>query len=506
MSLGESISSNVQLDICEDGGECRPGSASSHSTEAQLSYTRARQLHWNRVARLLELRTGLGRYYHRRLTQVYQSLVSPGQSVLEIGCARGDLLAALNPASGVGVDFSDKMITLARRRHPHLRFVHADAHALEIPEKFDVVILSDLVNDLWDVQLVLNRVSKLTKPRGRIVINCYSRLWEPVLNIAQWLNLATPTLYQNWLTAEDITTLLNLADCEVIKRSHEVLLPLPVPFLETLSNRYMVKIWPFKHLALTNIIVARPRVRAVNESKKPSVSVIVPARNEAGNILNIFARTPEMGRGTELVFVEGHSRDNTYTAIERAMAVNPERNCQLLRQCGMGKGDAVRLGFDKAKGEVLMILDADLTVPPEDLQRFYEALHSGKGEFINGVRLVYPMEKEAMRFLNLVGNKFFSLAFSWLLGQPVKDTLCGTKVLWKRDYEAIAENRAYFGDFDPFGDFDLLFGAAKLNLKITDMPIRYRERTYGTTNINRWAHGWLLLKMVVFAARRLKFV
>ena len=505
-AFGESVSSDVQMYIQEDNGKSRLSSAPIHPDQAQLSYTRARQLHWNRVARLLELRTGLGRYYHRRLTEVYQSLVSPGQSVLEIGCARGDLLAALKPAFGVGVDFSREMIECARLRHPHLHFVHADAHALKLDAQFDVIILSDVINDLWDVQGVLNGLSQLTTPRSRILINSYSRLWEPILKIAQWLNLATPTLYQNWLTAEDITTLLSLADCEVVKRSHEVLLPLPILLLEALSNRFMVKIWPFKHLALTNIIVARPRVRAVTESKKPSVSVIVPARNEAGNILNIFARTPEMGRGTELVFVEGHSRDNTYTAIERAMAAYPERNCQLLRQGGIGKGDAVRLGFDQAKGEVLMILDADLTVPPEDLPRFYEALCSGKGEFINGVRLVYPMEKEAMRFLNLVGNKFFSLAFSWLLGQPVKDTLCGTKVLWKRDYEAIASNRAYFGDFDPFGDFDLLFGAVKLNLKIPDLPIRYRERTYGSTNIQRWTHGWLLLKMVVFAARRLKFV
>jgi glycosyltransferase involved in cell wall biosynthesis len=234
--------------------------------------------------------------------------------------------------------------------------------------------------------------------------------------------------------------------------------------------------------------------------------VIIPARNEAGNIAEIFVRVPRMGQWTELVFVEGHSRDSTYMSIEAAIAQNPERCCQLLRQTGTGKGDAVRLGFARAKGEMLMILDADLTVPPEDLPRFYEALCSGKGEFINGVRLVYPMEKQAMRFLNLLGNKFFSLAFSWLLGQPIKDTLCGTKVLWKQDYEAIAANRAHFGDFDPFGDFDLIFGAVKLNLKITDLPIRYRERTYGTSNIQRWKHGLLLLKMVIFAARRLKFV
>jgi ubiquinone/menaquinone biosynthesis C-methylase UbiE len=471
---------------------------------AQIKYQQARLLHWDEVARNLETWTSWGGYYHRRLTQVYQSLVAPGQSVLELGCGRGDLLAALKPALGVGVDFSEEMIRAARRHHPHIRFVHADAHALDLAEKFDAIILSDLVNDLWDVQIVLQQVSQLSTPRTRIIINSYSRLWEPILNVAKWLGLAKPTLYQNWLTVEDIASLLSLADCEVVKQSQEILLPLPILLLDDVCNRFLVKLWPFKYLALTNFIVARPRPNL--STKRPSVSVIIPARNEAGNIAEIFVRVPRMGQWTELVFVEGHSRDGTYMSIEAAIAQNPERCCQLLRQTGTGKGDAVRLGFARAEGEMLMILDADLTVPPEDLPRFYEALCSGKGEFINGVRLVYPMEKQAMRFLNLLGNKFFSLAFSWLLGQPIKDTLCGTKVLWKQDYEAIAANRAYFGDFDPFGDFDLIFGAVKLNLKITDLPIRYRERTYGTSNIQRWKHGLLLLKMVIFAARRLKFV
>jgi glycosyltransferase involved in cell wall biosynthesis len=233
---------------------------------------------------------------------------------------------------------------------------------------------------------------------------------------------------------------------------------------------------------------------------------MIPARNEAGNISEIFKRVPQMGSLTELVFVEGHSRDNTYQSILDNIAAHAEIKCLVIKQTGVGKGDAVRAGFAAASGDILMILDADLTVLPEDLPRFYRALVSGKGEFINGVRLVYPMEKQAMRFLNLLGNKFFSLAFSWLLGQPIGDTLCGTKVLWRRDYQRIAENRVYFGDFDPFGDFDLLFGAARLNLKIVDIPLRYRERTYGTTNIQRWKHGWLLLRMVLFAARLIKFV
>jgi glycosyltransferase involved in cell wall biosynthesis len=236
------------------------------------------------------------------------------------------------------------------------------------------------------------------------------------------------------------------------------------------------------------------------------VSVIVAARNEAGNIPAIFDRVPEMGRGTELIFVEGGSKDDTYGAIEREMAARGRPLTRLFRQPGKGKGDAVRMGFANAAGELLMILDADLTVPPEDLPRFYEAWLSGKGDFINGVRLVYPMEERAMRFFNLLGNKFFSMAFSFLLGQNLKDTLCGTKVLGREDYATIAANRAYFGDFDPFGDFDLIFGAARYNRKIVDLPIRYRERTYGETNIQRWRHGWLLLRMVALGLRRLKFV
>lgn len=470
------------------------------------NYQRDRVGHWDTFARERDRWTGWGTYYHRRLTQVFQFLVAPGQRVLEIGCARGDLLAALKPAVGVGVDFSREMIERAMRLHPELRFIRADAHEFCSDETFDVIILSDLVNDLWDVQTVLEKLAHCSHPRTRLIINTYSRLWELPLGLAERLRLARPVLHQNWLTVEDILGLLNLADFEVIHNWEEILWPLPTPLLDNLLNHYVVKLFPFTWAALTNFVIARPVPRRELGGEGPVVSVIVPARNEAGNIAPIFARLPWMGRETEIVFVEGHSRDDTYHVIEEAMAQHPERRSKLLRQTGKGKGDAVRLGFSHASGDILMILDADLTVLPEDLPRFYSALLSGKAEFVNGVRLVYPMEKQAMRFLNLIGNKFFSMAFSWLLGQSIKDTLCGTKALWRVDYQLIEKNRAYFGDFDPFGDFDLLFGAARLNLKILDLPIRYQERTYGTTNIQRWKHGWLLLRMMLFAARRLKFI
>lgn len=489
-----------------DEGVAAEGAAGAAGEDAGfLRYRSERVAHWDNVARWMDERRGLGGAYQRRLAEVYRFLVPKGSRVLEVGCARGDLLAALDVSEGVGVDFSDAMVERARRRHPHLRFERQDAHDLQVDGEFDFIILSDVVNDLWDVQRVFERLGRIATPRTRIVLNFYNRLWEWPLASARRAGLARPNLAQNWFTVDDVSGLLALADFEAIRHREEALLPLPLPPFSTFANRFLAKLWPFRFFDLTHFLVARP-VRRVAREASPRVSVVVPARNEEGNVPSIFARVPEMGAGTEMVFVEGGSTDDTYDAIERAIAAHPERRCILLKQTGKGKGDAVREGFRHATGDVLMILDSDLTVPPEDLPRFLDALTSGKADFVNGSRLVYPMESEAMRPLNLVGNKFFSLAFTWLLGQPVKDTLCGTKVLWRDEYERIAAGRDYFGEFDPFGDFDLLFGAAKLNMKILDLPVRYRDRTYGETNISRWSHGLLLLRMVVFAARRIKFI
>lgn len=472
----------------------------------RIIYKTARSAHWDRVAVETSGRNVCSAYYHKRLQEVVQFVIPSGQRVIEIGCGRGDLLAALNPSYGVGVDFSGEMIKLAKCRHSDLHFIQADADELDLRDKFDFVILSDIVNELWDVQSVLQKILKFTTPRSRIVINFYSRLWELPLDIVRKSGLVNPVLLQNWLTAEDMKGLLYLAGFETIRQWNEIIWPLRTPVIDSLMNRFVVKIWPYKLFALTHFLVAKPFVFDSITEELPKVSVIIPARNEAGNIDKIFERVPEMGQRTELIFVEGGSTDDTYEVIEKAIAKNPHRVAKLLRQTGKEKGDAVRLGFKSAGGDILMILDADLTVIPEDLTRFYDVLCRGRAEFANGVRLVYPMEKEAMRFLNFLGNKFFSLFFSWVLGQPVKDTLCGTKALWRTDYEKISANRSYFGDFDPFGDFDLLFGAAKLNLKIVEVPIRYRERTYGKTNIRRWRHAWLLLRMLIFSLKRIKFI
>ena len=478
------------------------------SDPAADTYRRIRIAHWDRVSEYKKSLRRVGAFYHSLLRKYYRFLVPKGLRVLELGCGHGHLLAALKPSMGVGIDFSKEMITAARQYYPDLCFVLSDVHRPAIRQKFDVIILSDLVNDLWDLQSVLDNIRPFCQPDTRIIINYYNNLWRVPLSVVNKLGLGAEMLEQNWFSPHDVTNLLQLTGFETIKRQTQILMPLKVPLIGEFLNRYLSQFVPFKWFTLTNFSIARlvKRESSALSATPPRVSVIIPTRNEAGNIENIFERIPHMGSDTELIFVEGHSKDKTYEVLQQAISDRPGNSCKLFRQSGEGKGDAVRLGFENASGDILMILDADMTVPPEDLTRFYEAIESTRGEFINGVRLVYPLENQSMRLFNILGNKFFGLAFSWLLGQPIKDTLCGTKVLWRSHYRRIAENRHYFGDFDPFGDFDLLFGAAKLNLKIVEMPIRYRARQYGDTNIDRWRHGVLLLRMVAFAAKRLKFI
>ncbi len=440
-----------------------------------------------------------------RFTDIFSS---PGLRVAELGCAQGDLLAALNPSVGVGVDFSGEMLTRAAARYPDLTFVQADVHDLVLDQTFDVIILSDLINDLWNVQTVFEHVRRYCHPRTPHRPEFLQPTVGIPLRIAERMGLAKPTLQQNWLDVNDVANLLYLSGFEMMRHWAEVLWPAPTPLVEPLCNRFLVKLFPFRSGRADQFRRRPPAAgERVDRPARPRISVLVPARNEAGNIEQLIDRVPEMGGGTEIIFVEGHSTDDTY----RRHRTRHRRSSGALLQSSSSKpakakGDAVRCGFAAATGDILTILDADLTVPPEDLPTFFELLRSGKADFANGVRLVYPREENAMRTANLIGNKFFGFAFSWMLGQRIKDTLCGTKTIWKKDYELLAANRAYFGDFDPFGDFDLLFGAAKLSLKIVDVPVRYRQRTYGTTNIQRWRHGLLLLRMVLFAARRMKFI
>jgi SAM-dependent methyltransferase len=448
-------------------------------------------------------------YYHE-IDLACTSIIPLQVRVLEVGCATGRLLAATRPSYGLGIDIDEKQIEAAR-------LIHADESNLEFRvdnvkemdfsgiEPFDYIIISDVLPLLHDIQNTLNRLQAVCKPDTRLVITYHSNLWRPILKFATWIGRRQKDPNYNWLSSKDIKNLLYLADYEVITQTGRTLLPLNVPVFGWFMNRFLAKMPLFNWFCLTWRIVARPRP-VKRKADEPSVSIVIPTRNERGNIEAAFLRTPKLGKWTELIFVDGHSDDGTVEEIDRCTKKygGQWHRVELIHQSRKGKGNAVREGFAECRGDILMILDSDLTMPPEELGKYYDAMVEGKGDLINGCRLIYPVEKQAMRFLNLIANHLFANLFTWLLDQRIKDTLCGTKTLWRRDYEKIAVNRTYFGDFDPFGDFDLLFGATRLNLKIVDMPIHYRNRSYGDIKIHRWRHGLMLLRMSWKAFVKLK--
>jgi hypothetical protein len=449
------------------------------------------------------------RTYYNDLGRLHRQLVAVGLRVLEIGCGLGDRLSSLDPGLGVGVEPDPQLADAARARHPQLRIVTCRPEALSpaalgVQQPFDVILLTNSLNTLGDVQATLERLAPLCHARTRLVISVHNWLWQPLLKAAEILGQRRPQPPESWLTPGDVTNLLDLAGWEVLKRGHRCLLPRQIPLLTPLANRWLSQLPLLEQLGLTHWMVARPS--ALARPPLPSVSVVIPARNEAGNIAAAIERLPLLGRSTEVIFVEGHSSDDTWETIQQVCAgYHGPLSLKALRQSGKGKADAVWLGFEQASGEVLVILDADLTVRPEDLPRFIAALAEGRGEFVNGCRLVYPRSHAAMPPLNTAANRFFAAVFAWLLRQRIKDTLCGTKVIWRSDYERLKAGRAFFGDFDPFGDFDLLFGASKLNLKIVEVPVRYQERSYGSSNIAHVKEGLILARMCLVAATKLRF-
>jgi SAM-dependent methyltransferase len=490
------------------------------------------------------------RYYYAEIERLAREVVPPGARVLELGCGTGDLLAALRPALGVGVDISEGMVRVARARHPdppsgsnpesRLLFVRGDAHALPLGTTFDYVVLSDLLGHVDDIQALLERLQSVCTADTRILITYWNFLWHGAMLGAERLGLKMPEAQQNWLGMDDVDNLLTLTDFRTLERGASLICPKPVPLLAPLLNRAAIRLPLARHLALVGHWVVRPEAPQPVVDESLTCTVIVPCRNEEGNIADCVDRLPPLGADTELIFVDGASTDRTRERIlEQIERHRGRRDIKLIDQVPLagegppgapsgaengalsngapasagdgpvkmlrlGKGDAVRKGFAAARGDVLFILDADLTVPPEDLPKFLRPIATGRAGFVNGTRLVYPLEDEAMRTVNLFGNKFFSLVFTWLLEQRIKDTLCGTKVLRKRDYDVLAANRSYFGDFDPFGDFDLLFGAARLGLPLVEVPVRYRRRTSGYSKVQVYKHGILLLRMSLIGFRRLK--
>ncbi|MBF0176250.1 MAG: glycosyltransferase [Magnetococcales bacterium] len=471
-----------------------------------------------RKERLLEIKNNLAGsrdwytrrnlFFHEQDWKYLRHLIPEGVRVLELGSNLGDRLVRLKPSCGVGVELSPRMVELARAKYPHLEFIVGDIEQKEslarVQGSFDFIILGDTLGELEDCQATLDQLHPFCTRDTRLVVTYYSWIWAPILKLAGWLGMRIPDVEHNWMSTQDIQNLLALASFETVKNEWRLLFPIKSFGLGPLINRYIGTLPLIQGLCLRSYVVARSLKSAT--PRELTTTILIPCRNEKGNIAAAITRMPRFCQDLELIFIEGNSQDGTFEECVRVKEANPLWDIKVFKQPGRGKGDAVRKGLQESRGEVVMILDADLTVPPEELPKFHQALASGMGEYINGTRMIYPMSDQAMRFLNFLANRTFSYIFSWLLNQRYTDTLCGVKVLTRKHFLQIVSMRDFFGNLDPFGDFDMIFGSNKLNLKMLEIPVHYAARSYGKTQISRFRDGFLLLRMVIVAYRKLKSI
>lgn len=449
--------------------------------------------HFDSIANLYDKYKHRNSYYHNGIKNLCKSIIPEKERILEIGCATGDLLSILKPYEGVGIDFSPNMIEVAKKKYPHLKFYTMEAESLDLKDKFAYVIMSNLFDYLEDIWAVLENVKKVLGIDGKVVITTVNPVWEPIFRIAQKLSLRTPDTVRNFITNKDIVNLLELQNFEILKEGLRMCLPKKIPILSPLLNFLIPELPILRQLCVIQYIVAKVK----RPKQSLSCSVVIPCHNERDNIEDCLRRIPQMGKFTEAIVVDDGSIDDTAEKVNPAL--NRDIEIKLISyKPNKGKGYAVKIGFDNANGDVLMILDADMSVMPEELPRFFKLFEDGLADFVNGTRVIYPMEREAMPLLNYIGNKIFSLILSWIMKQRVSDTLCGTKALFQKDYKKILMKD------NSWGDFDLLFGAARLCLKIREIPVHYKIRLAGKSKMKAFKHGWILLRVCWRGFRELK--
>lgn len=436
-------------------------------------------------------------FYHRKMTELIRGMIPPGGKVLELGCGTGDLLAALRPRAGIGLNLADGLTARARAKHPEFRFETVEVDEAKIDEGFtpDYVVLNQMLDYVYDVWDCFESLRPAVTDHTLLVMTSNNPMWGPLLRFASRIGQRTPESPRNFITNRDIRAVLELQGFDVVEAGMALPVPVRVPVVGPILNALLPEMPALHYLSSIQYTAARLR------ASRPALgcSVVIPCHNEEGNIAECIRRVPALGRITEIIVVDDGSTDGTRRRVEEAMRTDP-RVRLIAYDENRGKANTVRAGFEAARGDVLMILDADMAVTPEELPKFLKPIQNGTADFVNGTRLVYPMEGRAMRFANFLGNKVFCFLVSWILRQRVSDTLCGTKVLLRHDYLRMPR----MGE-ERWGDFDLLFGAARLKLRILEIPVHYQERRSGTSKMRALREVGLFLKACWKGWRMLRY-
>ena len=358
-----------------------------------------------------------------------------------------------------------------------------------INKKYQRIILTDVVENYDDVFALLNIVSNLLTIDGKLIISSINTKYLILSRTLEFLKLKDSNENTSYIHVKKIRNITSGVGLEYQKFYTKQLFPFSFFYVGNVINKIMEIISFQLNLGIKTYIIFRP---AIITNSKNSKSIIIPAKNEEGNLVELVSRIPKF-ENTEIIFSYGKSKDNTLKVMKQITQSNKLFKFKLVKQTKNGKANAVWEALNVVENDLIAILDADISVDPETLSDFFDIIEKNNADFVNGTRLIYDMEKNSMRFLNRIGNRFFQFFISKIIKEALTDSLCGTKVFKKSYLNDLYFWQNIFGKKDPFGDFDLIFAAAYSGQKIVEMPIVYRERKYGTTQIARFKDGFKLL-------------
>ncbi len=368
-------------------------------------------------------------------------------------------------------------------------------------KKYKTIILTDLFEVSTDILELLSMVNKLLGKDGIIVICSINQKWNRILNLFERLNLKDGNQKRLFINSTIVLNIAKVTGLEFVTQRNKQIFPFRMLGLGSLINNILeILFFPFSFgIRIYSILNQQEKF---NEEKKYSKSIIIPAKNEEKNLKPLLNQIPELEEDHEIILAIGDSEDKTYEVAKEIK----EARCwpfevKVIKQTGKGKANAVWEAVEEASKEVIIILDADISVNPETIVQFNSVIDTGKASFVNGTRLIYGMESGAMRIVNNLGNRIFQYIVSIIIGQKITDSLCGTKVFFRKDFNKIKLWKELVQMKDPFGDFDMIFTAGYFGLKILEIPVRYQARVYGVTQIKRFRDGY---KLIIYLLNSIK--
>ncbi len=407
-----------------------------------------------------------------------------------IFCAGNSILGQNIDSNKIFIKEIDEQYQIKHKDNIH----YVNENIENILSDCDTVVISDIEHQLNPAKNLLN-LSRIVGDNTKIILLSKNMVWMILIKILKLFFSFSPKK-NNFLPSSYLDNLYSSCNLELIRQEKIIALPINIPFLTKIINR-IFRLPLLNFFCMSNIAILKKKIKNSSNHKDLKISFIIPCKNEQDNIKVFEQKINENTEPDEYLFGDDNSSDKTSDEIDKLIEKLSDKKIIKYNGPGICKSENVYKGIDLSSGDIIVIYDADHTVSFEDIKFSVSIMKKTNVDFINCTRMIYPQKDGAMKFANFIGNTIFASLFSLLFKKKITDTLCGTKIFYKKDWEKIKENTSQWGMKDLWGDFDLLIGAYKNNLKITEVPVTYYERRENETKMTSLISNTLRMFFIV---------